>query len=267
MNKPSGTQEVLELFEAETQNFLANMEDAENAMKLFDHLWKLFDDAAQLFLKATTKKTDDPTAFAIQANLYQLMKMDLLRGILSLSRGYITDSGFHTRRLLETSAVMIELIRKPKKVAIYATLDDESARKKYIENFKIFLLVQNNLSEQSQKHYEMLCYQVHPSAIAVGQRGRFTDNRVHELDAFDVISEEDTPRLMKYYGLHMFMAFEALKGLKSAFTESELNEADWNKICDEFKIVWNSFAHWLVKIRALDELLALDDSAPSDETK
>lgn len=238
--RKSGTQDVTDLYKAETQNFLANLEDAEHAMSLFDKLYELFEKAGPMFLKATGKKTDDPLALSIQTNLYQLMKLDLLRGIVSLTRGYITDSSFHTRRLLETSAVMIELFRKQKKVGIYASLETTEEQKEYIDNFRIFRLVETNLSEASQKHYELLCFQVHPSAIAVGDRAKITEERVHELKAFDVNSDEDTPRLMKWYGLHMLMTFEGIRGLKKAFSETELDTVAWDNGCAEFKSAWDS---------------------------
>lgn len=246
MSRKSGRKSMLELEETEHINFGVNLADLEESIEVFDALYDLFDQLRPLLLKPL-EQLEDIRIFMHATNLYQLMKQDFLKGMLSLVRGYITDATFHTRRLLEAAAVMKEIISKPRKVPTYANLNDDDSIKKYVDDFKIFYLTKTHLSSHSQLHYDSLCLTVHPSAIAVGSRAEFTDGG-HVLHLFDVETAADLPWLKQQILIFLLMSFEALKGLQLPETNIAFNIQKWNRLCKEFDGIFRLHSKHLKEI-------------------
>jgi hypothetical protein len=217
MSEETASARLRALEEAEADNFRANLASLGEAMLAYDDLYKITDDLAPVFQK-TIATAGDATAFAVLTNLYQLMRQDLIKGMLSLSKGYITDASFQTRRIIEAAAVIIEMINYPGKVPYYANLTDNRSVKKYVERFKIYSLVKTNLSQMSLGHYDFLCLAVHPSALAVGSRGVFTAPDTHTLSFFEVMSEADVPRLRQDVFIYLAIVLEVFKGLGEALS-------------------------------------------------
>lgn len=212
------------LEEAEADNFRANLDSLGEAMLAYDDLYRLTDELAPIFQK-TIATTGDVTAFGVLTNLYQLMRQDLIKGMLSLTKGYITDASFQTRRIIESAAVIIEMVNHPAKVPYYANLTDTKSVKKYVERFKIYSLVKTNLSQMSLGHYDFLCLAVHPSALAVGSRGVFTAPDTHTLSFFEVMNESDIPRLRQDVFIYLAIVLEVFKGLGEALSDNATFDA------------------------------------------
>ncbi len=250
------TDELLELNGIEANNFLSNHEDLGKGLEALDALSVLFDEFYSIFYKIITHDKRDGTTFAVLINLFQLMRQDLRKGMLVLCRGYVTDASFHVRRILETVAILLELIKEGSKVPVYVNLEDEKGRKKYIDKFKIFYLTKAHLSATSMEHYEMLCFNVHPSALVTADRGAFNENRQsHELSFFDINSDEDAPRLRRDFLIALLMMFEALKSFGTGLaTEKDFDSARWEELSTKYHLLWQKHAKDLIASNELPTL-------------
>lgn len=250
------TEGLVRLNATEANNFLSTQEYLGQTVEALDALSVLFDEFYSLFYRIITREKHDGIGIAVLINLFQLLRQDLMKGMVGMLRGYVTDSSFHVRRILETVAIMLELIKKPAKMPIYVSLDDDKRRKQYIDKFKIFYLTKEHLSPASLDHYEMLCFNVHPSALATGDRGSFNEERQsHELSFFDINSDADLPRLRRDFLVALFMIFEALKSLGAGLASAQDFDSErWEELSGEYHLVWQKHAKELIASNELPTL-------------
>lgn len=183
-----------------------------------------------------------------------------MKALLALCSGYEIDSTFHTRRIFETMAVFIELVKKPSTLPFYVDLTTEDALKNYVKNFKVFVLVKNNLSATSLKSYESLCVFVHPSILTAGNTDM--ENGKHVMRFFDIRTEAGMPRLRSTILQHMSMIFNAFKDMRLAFEgDQDFNKTAWEGACNKFDQTLEA----QVKKMVADGLL-LPLNMPTEET-
>lgn len=234
--KRKATTRLLQLNDAEASNFLCNLEEISETLEAFDAISSLFEEFYKLLYDTIAAENRDDNIVPVLLNLFQLMRLDAEKCMLTLCRGYVTDSSFHLRRMLETVAIMLELINKPKKLEFYINLVNDKAVKKYVEEFKVFQLVKRYLSKASQDHYETLCLNVHPSVVSTGERGSVNkEKNTHQLLFFDVNSEKDIPRLRKEVLITLLIILEGLRSLGSGLADkAAFDSVAWNSMSAQY---------------------------------
>jgi hypothetical protein len=237
----------------ENSNFELNMTELGSTLEAIEGLYQLYDTFFLLFQPVVATKDAETISGLIDC--FQLMRQDFLKGTLSICRGYIADSQFQTRRIIETVATMIEILKGPEKAAIWGNLNSIEEVRAYVSNFMVFKLVKKNMSTTAVGHYESLCLFVHPSAASMAERSELQDDGTHILQLFDVRSDEDTPRLKKDLLIFLTMQFNALKELADSLKGNEnFDGIAWKAASAEYHRMWCTHAKELLDSGALPEL-------------
>lgn len=237
----------------EHSNFELNMVELGSTLDAIEGLYTLYDTFFLLFQPVIVSKDADTISGLIDC--YQLMRQDFLKGTLSICRGYIADSQFQTRRIIETVATMIEILKGPDKAAIWGNLTSIEEVRAYVSNFMVFKLIKKNMSATAVGHYESLCLFVHPSAASMAERSELQEDGTHILQLFDVRSDEDTPRLKKDLLIFLTMQFNALKELALSLKDNKnFDNLAWGDASAEYHRMWCSHAQELLDSGALPEL-------------
>jgi len=222
---------LLRLEQLQAINFAANATKLADVLVAYDGLYKFTINLKKVFWKSLTNR--EPLAINVLVMLYQFMRQDLIKAGLAWCSGYENDSTFHTRRIIETSAVFIELVLQPTKLPVYADLTTQEARLQYVKDFMIFKLVKANLSKKSVDNYELLCLLVHPSFVASG-RTDIEDNK-HVMRFFDTRTDAQLPALRSTILAHLAMIYNAFKDLKKAFeSDPDFDQNAWDEVCNQF---------------------------------
>ena len=95
--------ELVRLESIQARNFKGNLQRLQQDISVFDELFYL---AADLFylMKRPLLKQGEERKFCVLTNLYSLIMQDLMKGMVNILNGYVTDSSFHSRRILESVA-------------------------------------------------------------------------------------------------------------------------------------------------------------------
>lgn len=189
------TDELLTLAEVEDNNFDANVRLLPDVLFAFDELFRLHATFTSLIENSALELGE--TAYVAVSNFCQLIAQDLLKGMCNLCRGYLTDSTFHTRRAVEAAASLIEIVKNPRKAEIWKSMEAEEQIAKYVKTFATYKLVRNNLSETVVKQYETLCLSVHPSALSMAHRTKFSDSGIWSIRFFDVEDIREIPSMKR----------------------------------------------------------------------
>lgn len=160
--------QVLELSVSEHQNLQANC----NSLGLWDFVNNFFRvfETFSLLIQRPTRARDNPDEFLAVMNSVQLMQHDMIKSVLCICRGYITDSSFSARRVIESSASIVHLLKHPDNVKIWMSVTEDDGIGPYVKAFPVFKLVKENLNQQLRDQYEYLCLLVHPSALSMSPR-------------------------------------------------------------------------------------------------
>ena len=212
------SEEIAKIAGTEHRNVLQNLQRLEEKLPAFDCLMNTVSTIFPLIQKALIKK-DNPLCYVAITNLYALMMQDILKGTVNFTKGYVTDASFQSRRILESAALAIEMYRKPQKVKYYTTFETEAQRDKYIENFKVFLIIQKTLSEVTQKDYARLCFSVHPSALAIGDRASMNEKLGHSVQLVEYAIVDSTPSLRMHFLVLLLTIFHAFMDLAVALKD------------------------------------------------
>lgn len=178
------TDELISLAEVEDNNFDANVRMLPDVLFAFDELFRLHATFTSLVESSVLELGE--TAYVAVSNFCQLIAQDLLKGMCNLCKGYLTDATFHTRRAVEAAASLIEIVKDPKKAEIWKSMEAEEQIAKYVKTFSTYKLVKKNLSEAVVKQYETFCLSVHPSALSMAHRTKFSESGVWSIQFFDV---------------------------------------------------------------------------------
>lgn len=249
----SGISSMRQLELDEHSNFELNLKELGSTIDAIEGLYKLYDTFFLLFQPVLASKDAETIAGLIDC--YQLIRQDFLKGTLSICRGYIADSQFQTRRIIETVATMIEILKGPDKAAIWGNLNSMEEVRAYVSNFMVFKLIKKNMSATAVGHYESLCLFVHPSAASMSERSELQADGTHILQLFDVRSDEDTPRLKKDLLIFLTMQFNALKELAESLMGNEkFDNSEWAASSTQYHHIWCTHARALLDSGVLPEL-------------
>ena len=246
MTKKIPIDHILEISGIEHRNVQKNIGRLDEYLPVYNALIRTVSSIFPLLQKALLKEKGELRYVAI-TNLYALMMQDVLKAMVNFTRGYITDASFEARRILESAAISIEMYKKPKKVKYYTSFETDKDRDKYIENFKVFIIVQNTLSEEAQNEYKRLCFSVHPSALAVGGRTTMNEKLEHSIEFIEYVEEKDTPRLRMHYMVLMLTIYLGFRDL--AFPFKEDTDFLWDKadsLLSEFQTTWIAYRTKLI---------------------
>ncbi len=187
------TDELLELARIEDNNFQANIRMLGDVLVAFDHVFRLHGSFTSFVEKAAMELGENP--YLAINNFCQLIAQDLLKGMNSLCKGYLTDSSFHLRRSIESAACLIEISKNPTKADIWSAMEEDEQIVEYVKNFMVYKLVKNNMSPKVIEQYETLCLSVHPSALSMAHRTNATEGGIWTIRFFDVDRVEDIPHV------------------------------------------------------------------------
>ncbi len=248
----------------ELNNLLLNLDEMSDYLIVFDDMMLRLSNVFP-YLQKTLLAKSDPLLYVNVTNLYFLMMQDCITGMVNFSKGYVNDSSFHARRVLESAAVAIKLYRSPNKVKIYSGVQTEIERKKYIETFPVFKLVKKNLSSSTQRQYERLCMSVHPSAFAIGGRISIDENLQHSMAAFEYQGEQDLAKLIMHYMVYTQTVFNAVKEFLNSFNnDQDFDTHEANKQLVEFMKLWQKYQRSL--FLKYPELFLTKDESPDKES-
>lgn len=237
--------EIIDLAGIEHRNVEKYMKRLSGELPALDLLMHTIGTIFPMIQKALLKK-DGELRYVVIANLYSLMGQDLLKGAVNFTKGYVTDASFQSRRILEAAALAIEMYRKPRKVKYYTTFETEADREKYIENFKVFLIIQNTLSEDTQKDYARLCFSVHPSALAIGDRAAMNEKFEHSIKFIEYSDEASTSSLRMHFLIYLVTVFHGFRDLATALKDDP--NFSWDKVeplLTAFDTSWKEQCHKL----------------------
>ncbi|MDZ4836620.1 MAG: hypothetical protein SGJ27_22815 [Candidatus Melainabacteria bacterium] len=189
------TDELLSLAEVEDNNFDANVRLLPDVLFAFDELFRLHATFTSLIESSISDLGE--TAYVAVSNFCQLIAQDLLKGMCNLCKGYLTDATFHTRRAVEAAASLIEVVKKPEKAQIWSLMAADEQIAKYVKTFATYKLVKSNLSAVVVKQYETHCLSVHPSALSMAHRTKFSESGTWSIRFFDVETIQDIPQLKR----------------------------------------------------------------------
>ncbi|MBX9671313.1 MAG: hypothetical protein K2X93_27235 [Candidatus Obscuribacterales bacterium] len=239
---------IINLEQAETDNFKANAEELV-AWELLDAWWKLSDCFWQLIQKQLSEMTNDEV-IAI-SNSLQLIRQDVLKGMVNLVKGYITDSSFQFRRVIETTASIVHLMKGAEKSAVWKNVVEDDGIESYVKEFPAYKLVSKNLTAELKSQYDLLCLLVHPSAMAMSSRAIFVSGG-HELQVFDVNGDSDIPKLRKYFLMHLSILHNCLLSLVERFRKSEnFDDVKWQEELRRYESMRRSILKHLIDSRLI----------------
>ena len=248
------TTQLTDWANAENENFQRSIRYLSTELQSYTELGQLYLKLWNQIQKVVTRtgKTHDAVL-----NCYQIMINDLIKGTLSMCRGHTTDAQFYTRRMVETAASIIEIMKDQQKATIWLDLAKEGGQEAYVSKFMAYKLVRENLSKPIEKIYGQLCLSVHPSFSNVAGREQIIDS-AYFIDPFDVMSYEDEPRhraeLLWLFETHVVV----LKELSKAFISSDKFDSSlWLAACDECQSSINQHLQRLYDSNTLPQLNAV----------
>lgn len=254
--------ELIELARVEENNFSANQETLGAITIEFNELFVL---QANLNTLIDTPALDlGVTPYIVITNCLQLINQDLLKGMVNLCRGYLTDAAFHVRRSIESAATLVEIVKTPAKADIWAAMETDDQIKNYVQNFMVFKLVKQNLSTDLSSIYENLCLSVHPSPLSIAHRTGFDYQNGWRVKFFDVESIDDHPRL-KQDALNLLQTYRRmLEEIAMAFKNSDgFRYQEFQRASQQVHLSWETCAKKLLEsgelsIKEFDDEHGLD---------
>jgi hypothetical protein len=229
--KKTAISHLKEWAEIENRALSRNLLDLSKTMETYEALYQLAGTLI-LHMRAPLKQKKQETYAAVNY-LLQLILHDLTKGSLVLLRGHGSDASFHFRRVIETCAIIIELLRDESKAEIwFKPASKDGSDKRYLQSFRIFKLVKDNLSEFTVSYYEILCLYVHPSLIshAAGKADEQFKFRFFETETATTSKELNDDLLMSLRCVYL-----ALKDVGQEFEKHTSFDAKrWQRACTEF---------------------------------
>ncbi len=240
------TDELISLAEVEDNNFDANVRLLPDVLFAFDELFRLHATFTSLLEPSVIELGE--TAYVAVSNFVQLIAQDLLKGMCNLCKGYLTDSTFHTRRAVEAAASLIEIVKNPNKAEIWKSMEAEEQIARYVKTFATYKLVKSNLSEAVVKQYETLCLSVHPSALSMAHRTKFSENGIWSIQFFDVQDIREIP-YMKRAILNLLTTHRLILNDMAAVFESapSFDSESYNRYSQRVFVIWREVVETLLE--------------------